>query len=260
MTTNNTKTYGFIGKDDDESVFHIKKGQCIAGYTVGILHLDVWYPLLPGNVVNASTYDFPVRMKLIPNSFQPRVHSGDPTLVDEIIQAGRELESEGVRAICGACGYLGHFQPQVAAALEVPVFLSSLLQVPMISAGLLPGQKVGIVCADKPTLTPEVLKACGADPARCVVKGLSDQPQMSHIVNSDQGSFDNAALKQEVQDGACTLVQEHPEVGAILLECSDLPPYAHAVQKAVNLPVFDFVTLIRWVHSATARKPFYGFV
>lgn len=260
MNKRKEKCYGYIEKGDDEAEFHIKKGRFISGYTIGILHLDVWYPLLPGNVVNASTYDFPVRMKLIPNSFQPRVHSGDPTLVDEIVKAGRELEVEGVRAICGACGYLGHFQPHVAKVLDVPVYLSSLIQAPMICAGLKPDQKVGVLCADEPSLTPDILKACGADPNRCVVKGLSDKPQMSHIVNSDQGSFDNSALKQEVKKGALEMVNEHPEVGAILLECSDLPPYAAEVQKAVNLPVFDFITLIRWVHSAVAKKPYHGFI
>ena len=101
-------------KGDDNRSFSIRKGQFISGYTVGILHLKVWYPLLPGNVVNADTYDFPVRHKLIPNAIQTRVHGGDPTLIDDIIKAGKELEMEGVRAICGACGYLGNFQAQVA--------------------------------------------------------------------------------------------------------------------------------------------------
>ncbi len=260
MGNQSTKHYGYLSKDDDNGTFHISKGRLISGYTVGILHLDVWYPLLPGNVVNAYTYDFPVRMKEIPNALQPRVHGGDPTLVDDIIKAGRELEKEGVRAICGACGYLGNFQSQVAEVLDVPVFLSSLVQVPMIFTGLKKGQKVGVLCADGPSLTPAILKNCGVNPSHCVIKGLGDQPQMSAILNSDRGSFDNGALKKELADGARTLVDKHPEVGAILLECSDMPPYAAEVQKAVNLPVFDFITLIKWVHNATAQKPYQGFI
>jgi hypothetical protein len=256
----NTKDYGYISKGDDNRPFYIKKGRFISGYTVGILHLDVWYPLLPGNVVNAYTYDFPVRHKLIPNAIQYRVHSGDPTLVDEIIKAGKELEMEGVRAICGACGYLGNFQPQVAEALDVPVFLSSLIQLPAISTGLQKWQKVGVLCADGSSLTPEIFKNCGADPSRCVVKGLEDQPQMSAIVKSDRGSFDNDALKREIVEGSLNLVQNNPEVGAILLECSDMPPYASEVQRAINLPVYDFITLIKWVHSSVAQKPYHGFI
>ncbi|HEA69960.1 MAG TPA: aspartate/glutamate racemase family protein [Desulfobacterales bacterium] len=256
----NHKDYGYISKGDDDWPFYIRKGQFISGYTVGILHLEVWYPLLPGNVVNADTYDFPVRHKLIPNATQSRVHGGDPTLLDDIIRAGKELEKEGVRAICGACGYLGNFQAQVVEALDVPVFLSSLIQLPAISIGLQKDQKVGVLCADGPSMSSEIIQNCGADPSRCIVKGLEDQPQMAAIVKSDRGSFDNAALKREIVEGALNLVRKHPEIGALLLECSDMPPYAAEVQRAIKLPVYDFVTLIKWVHNSVAQKPYYGFL
>jgi hypothetical protein len=257
----NTKYYGYLGKGDGDRTFAIKKGQVVSGYTVGILLLDVWYPLLPGNVVNAYTFDFPVRHKLIPNALQPRVHSGDPTLLDDIVRAGKELEMDGVRAICGACGYLGNFQAQAAEALDVPVYLSSLVQVPVIKVGLRPHQKVGVLCADQPSLTPEILRNCGVeDPSICVIKGIGDQPQFSSILHSDRGYFDNEAIRKEVVKGALELVKNNPDIGAILLECSDMPPYASEVQRAVNLPVYDFITLIRWVHYAVAQKPYTGFI
>jgi len=260
MKQDRIKDYGYIGPGDTDRIFKIEKGRLISGYPIGILHLEVWYPLLPGNVVNASTYDFPVRMKLIPNASQPRVHGGDPTLIADIIKAGQELEREGVRAICGACGYLANFQSQVADALDTPVFLSSLVQVPIILAGLRRDQKVGVLCADGPSLTPEALRNCSADPERCVVMGLDDKPQMSAIVKSDRGHFDNEALKKELVQGARDLVAGNPEVGAILLECSDMPPYSCEVQKEVNLPVFDFITLIRWAHYSVTQRPYEGFI
>lgn len=260
MNYTNTNNYDYLGKGNNDRTFYIRKGRFISGYTVGILYQEVWYPLLPGNVVNAYTYDFPVRHKLIPNAIQSRVHSGDPTLVDDIIKAGKELEMEGVRAICGACGYMGNFQPQVAEALDVPVFMSSMVQLAAISTSLKKGQKVGVICADGPSLTPEILENCGADPLRCVVKGLEDQPQMSSFVKSDRGSVDNEALKREIVEGAVNLVRNNPEVGAILLECSDMPPYAADVQRAINLPVYDFITMIKWVYSSVAQKPYYGFI
>jgi aspartate/glutamate racemase len=250
----------YIDNGNDDKIFHIPKGRLISGYTIGILHLDVWYPLLPGNVVNAYTYDFPVRMKEIPNAVQSCVHGGDPTLVDDIISAGKKLEREGVRAICGACGYLGNFQSQVAEALDVPVLLSSLVQVPMIKATLKKKQKVGVLCADGPSLTPAVLQNCGVDPSICVIKGMGDQPHFSAILKSNKGHFDNTAVKKEVVEGASSLVNEHPEIGAILLECSDMPPYSADVQNAVNLPVFDFITMIKWAHSSVTQKPYHGFI
>lgn len=257
-----TRDYRYLGNSDGlNRTFSIEKGQVIAGYTIGILLLDVWYPLLPGNVVNACTYDYPVRHKLVPGANQTRMHSGDPTLLEELIKAGRELESEGVRAVVGACGYFAHFQPQLAEALDVPVYLSSLLQVPWIKTGLKPEQKIGVLCADKPSLTPDVLKKVGINnPDSCVVAGLGDKPGFSAILKSDRGCFDNALVRKEVVEAAMELVACNPSIGAILLECSDMPPYSADVQAAVKLPVYDFITMINWVHQSVEQRPYYGYL
>ena len=115
----------------------------MSGYSIGILLLDVWYPLLPGNVANAYTFDFPVRHKLIKGAVQECIVHNDRSIFKEILKASKELELEGVKAICGACGYLGNFQKQLSEKIETPVFLSSLLQVPLIKAGLKKEQKIG---------------------------------------------------------------------------------------------------------------------
>ena len=58
------REYGYLGKEKESNIITMKKGQYVAGYSVGILYLDeCWYPVLPGNVANLSTYDFPVRLK-----------------------------------------------------------------------------------------------------------------------------------------------------------------------------------------------------
>lgn len=252
-------SYEYIEKDGlRDRRLAIPKGQYIAGHAIGIVHLEVWYPLLPGNVVNAATYPFPVRFKLLRGSTQEMILRGDPALLDAIIEAGRELQVEGVRAIAGACGYLGRYQRQAAAALDVPVFLSSLLQAPMIARGLKPAARIGILCADGPALSPAVLEACGVTPDIPVtILGLEDQPEFSKILYS-RGEFDAGRVEQEVVEGARRLVREHPDTGAILLECSDMPPFAAAVQRAVKLPVFDFITMIRWVYSAVVQRPYEG--
>ena len=137
----NIKYYSCFGKYEDNRTYYCRKGQVMSGYTIGILLIDVWYPLLPGNVANANTFDFPVRHKLIPGAAQERVVNNDKNLLDDIVKASKELEMEGVRAICGACGYHGNFQNQLAKILDTPVFLSSLLQIPLIRAGLKSKQK-----------------------------------------------------------------------------------------------------------------------
>lgn len=255
------KYYGYLERDDLNQTFSIKKGQVIAGYTIGILLLEVWYPLLPGNVVNASTFKYPVRHKVIPGATQERVHSGDPTLLDNVIQAGKELENEGVRAIVGACGYLANFQTKVSAALTVPTYLSSMLQIPFIKAGLKPHEKIAVLCADKDSMNSNIFKEVRIDDSDvCVVEGLGDKPEFSAILKSDRGCFNNGLLRSEVVKTAEQMVKSNKHIGAFLLECSDMPPYAADLQKAVNLPVFDFITMINWVHNSVAQMPYYGYI
>jgi hypothetical protein len=254
------KYAAFDPRTPPDTKLTIPIGQYIAGYAIGIIHLEVWYPLLPGNVANATTYPFPVRYKLLAGGTQDRIHSADPSMVDLIVEAGRELEQEGVRAIVGACGYLGNFQKQVVSRLNVPVFLSSLLQVPMIHHSLKPGQRIGILCADGPALTQGLLESCGVtSDIPLAILGLEDRPAFSGITYS-KGEFDFEQVQKEVVEGACQLAEENPDLGAVLLECSDMPPFAWAVQKAVKLPVFDFITMINWVHHGVVQRPYKGII
>jgi hypothetical protein len=257
------RNYGYIGtKEDSDKRFFITKNQWIAGYTVGIMLLDVHYPLLPGNVVNANTYSFPVRHAWVPGANQARMHSGDDTLLPSLIETAKQLEIEGCRAICGACGYFGHFQRRVAEAMDIPVYLSSVVQVPWIRTGLKKNQKIGILCADGKNLTKELFRECNAsedDFNHCIVKSAGHLPEFSAFMER-RGHFDNKVVREELIALAKSIVEENDDVGAILLECSDMPPYAADIQAAVNLPVFDFITLINFVHNAVAQKPYFGFM
>lgn len=257
------RNYGYIGNQEDSNKhFYITEGQWVAGYTVGIMLLDVHYPILPGNVVNACTYNYPVRHKWVPGANQARMHSGDDSLLPELIKTAKELELEGCRAICGACGYFGHFQRRVADAVDVPVYLSSLVQVPWIRAGLKRNEKIGILCADGKNLTPELFEQCGLsedDFNHCVVKSAGHLPEFSAFMER-RGHFDNAAIRQELIGLAKEIVRENPDVSAFLLECSDMPPYSADIQAAINMPVFDFITMINFVHQAVAQRPYYGFM
>ncbi len=257
------RNYGYIGREEDGNKrFYITKDQWVSGYTVGIMLLDVHYPLMPGNVVNADTYNFPVRHAWVPGANQARMHSGDDTLLPSLIATAEQLEVEGCRAICGACGYFGHFQRRVAEAIDVPVYLSSIVQIPWIRAGLKPSQKIGVLCADGHNLTPALFKECYAsqeDFDACVVKSAGELPEFSALMER-RGHFDNGIIRQELIGLARQIMEENENIGAFLLECSDMPPYSADIQRAVNLPVFDFITLINYVHSAVAQKPYYGFM
>ena len=148
----------------------------------------------------------------------------------------------------------------MAEALDIPVALSALVQVPWIRTLLRPSQKVGVLTANQSALTPALLKSCGIDdPGALVVRDLCHAPEFSVVVEM-RGEFDNGKACREVVAAALDLLAEDADVGAILLECSDMPPYAAAIQAATQLPVFDFITLIRWLHHATTQRPYSGWI
>jgi Asp/Glu/hydantoin racemase len=256
------RQFGYLTPENSDVVVGMQNHQQLSGYSVGIIYIeDVWYPMLPGNAVNAYTYDFPVRMKAVPNLDIDRLFRADPAIADEIIAIGRHMiEKEGVRALCSACGFFGHFHRQVAEALDVPVALSSLVQVPWIRSIIKPSQKIGVLTADASSLSRKLLRNCFIDdPEILVIKDLRHGPAFSAILEY-RGQFDNGKVQAEVVSAALELLDEDCDIGAILLECSDMPPYAAAVQAATQLPVFDFITLIRWLHHGTTQKPYTGWI
>jgi len=67
-------------------------------------------------------------------------------------------------------------------------------------------------------------------------------------------------VSAEVVDAGRHLVARDSSIKAMLLECSLLPPYAEAVQAAVRLPVFDYISMINFVFSAVVKRPYQGFM
>lgn len=257
----NIKTYHYWGPGDGDERIYIQKGQLVSGFTIGILIQDVHYPLLPGNVANADTYAYPVRMEIVPGANQARIHTADVSVLPALMETAKNLELQGCRAICAACGYFGNFQSRVADQMDIPVYLSSVVQIPWIRVGLRRDQKIGILCADRQNLTPNLFESCGIseeDQRRCVIAGAGHLPEFSALLER-RGHFHNGLLRQELIELARELVAAHPDIGALLLECSDMPPYSAAIQEAVQLPVYDFITMINYVHSVVAHKPYYGF-
>ena len=236
------------------------KKQSWYGESIGILILDAAYPCIPGNVGNASTFPFPVRYKVVKEaSIERLLKQKDITLLEPFIDAAIELQEEGVKAITGACGFMALFQREVSDAVDVPVFLSSLLQIPFIYQ--IKKQKIGIITADSKSLTPEHFISVGVNKEiPLLIGGMEDQKEFREAILEEKGTLDSDLIESEVVGVAKKLITENPDIGALVLECSDLPPYAHAIQKEVNLPIFDFTTMIQYVHTALVRKEFQGFM
>jgi Asp/Glu/hydantoin racemase len=242
-------------------IYHTRKGQVSSGEAIGILLLDSAVPFIPGDVANATTYDFPVRFEKVEGFSVACALARDAGVYDALKAAAESLAGQGVRAITGDCGFMAVHQRRLADALSIPVFLSSLLQIPFISTIIGKQSKVGVITADSRSLDANLLAQIGAtDPERLVVAGLQDSRQFYRFAIEETGELDSDAVEAEMVAAARDLVDREPLVQALLLECSLLPPYAAAVQEAVGLPVFDYITMINYVFSAVVRRRFDGYL
>ena len=238
-----------------------KTGQVSSGEAIGILLLDTAVPFIPGDVANATTYRYPVRFQKVDGFTVARAIGKDPSVYDDLKKAAQQLVDQGVRAVTGDCGFMALHQRRLAEELDVPVFLSSLLQIPFIASIIGPSATVGVITADSRSLDDDLLAEVGVtDPGRVDVIGLEESRAFLSFAVEETGILDEAAVEAEVVAAAQRLVGRREAVGAVLLECSLLPPYAAALQKAVHLPVFDYITMIDFVFSALVKKRYVGFM
>jgi hypothetical protein len=243
-------------------------GRNLYGYAIGILMIEGRFPRPPGAIGNATTFPFPVMHHVVRGA--SGVHTiRELTKLDPDSRAfsdairpwtdgAKVLADQGCRAITTSCGFAALFQRHLADAVDVPVFASSLMLVPLIARMLKPGRLVGVVTSDADRLATAHLAAAGVDAASVAIEGMHGCPEFEATVWNDQETLDCAQMEAETVEVARRLVARHPSVGAILLECSLLPPYGAAVQAVTQLPVFDFTHLVTMVNGACSRQPFAG--
>ena len=232
----------------------VRGGPNTFGFTVGILMLDTRFPRIPGDMGNATTFPFPVRYHRVTGAAPDLVvRRGAEGLLDAFVDGARALESEGVGAITTNCGFLVKFQRQMAAAVRVPVFTSSLLLVPLVHRMLGPGRRIGVMTVNAPSLTAEHLAGAGIDAGiPLAVIGMETEKEFTRVMLDNELELDVDAAREEHVKIARRLVTEHPDVGAIVLECTNMPPYADDIRRETGLAVFDITSLVRMAHDAIA--------
>ena len=230
----------------------VRGGKNVYGQAIGILVLDTVFPRIPGDIGHAGTFPFPVVYHKVRNASPSRVvREGDPTLLDGFLQGARALEAGGVLAITTSCGFLAMFQRQLAEAVRVPVFTSALQLVPLVSRMLAPDRAVGILTVEGRALGPRHLAGAGiTEDINVVIAGLEQGHAFTPVLLDNELELDVDAARKENVEAAREMVERHPEVGAIVLECTNMPPYAAGIREATGLPVFDITTLVRLVYAA----------
>ena len=222
----------------------------------GLVQLET----LPGNSTNPKSYAFPVRFNRIKGA---NIHTvlerpSEDVLKNMIIES-KKMISEGIEAITTSCGFNAIFQKELASSLDVPVFTSSLLQVPLVHKMLGPDRSIAVITAKKSALKLEHLRAAGitAD-IRPNILGMENSPEWNKIFTAPDDDVDLDVIADDVIGTAKEAVSQDKSIGAFVLECTDLPPFSEPIRQELHLPVFDFVTLIEFVAcSIGVVKPFY---
>ncbi|MGE5337994.1 MAG: aspartate/glutamate racemase family protein [Gemmatimonadota bacterium] len=220
---------------------------------LGILMLQTRFPRPPGDIGHPQTFAFPVRRVVVEDAVPRRVVHGNAVgLLDRFIASAQALVGEGACAIGTSCGFLALHQRELAAALPAPVATSSLLQCAWLAPLLPAGRRCGIVTIDAAALTDAHLAAVGAA-ADTPIEGVDRDGEFATRLLNDEPTLDTTRAEAEVVEAARRLVRRRADVGAIVLECTNMPPYAAAVARATGRPVFDVVTLLNWLWSGVAR-------
>lgn len=225
--------------------------------SLGVIMLDTGFPRPPGDVGNPASWEMPVRFKKVSGASPDKIiRQGGAELIEDFVIAGEALMAEGCSALVTSCGFMARHQSTLSGKLSVPIATSSLLQLPMVSTLIGPQRKVGVITYDEANLDGAIFAACSANIGTPTIGMPSDGAFRELIEGS--GTYDRLALGTEIIHAAQELKTREPDLGAVVLECTNMPPFAQAVAKTCGLPVFDVLSLGHWLFSSTSSGGFVG--
>ena len=215
---------------------------------LGILMLETRFARIPGDIGNPASFAFPVVYEVVAGASASRVvRQRADGLVDDFIAAGRRLVDRGAVGLMTSCGFLALHQRALTAALPVPVATSSLILVPMLER-LLPAEtRVGVLTASADDLTTAHLAAVGVA-AETPIGGLEHRGHLATVLFGGDQPLDPAQAEADLLNAADGLIARHQQIGAIVLECTNMGPYAPALDRHTGLPVFDIVGFAHWFY------------
>jgi hypothetical protein len=254
------------GFDENNSDVTWWPGRNISGVTIGLVQLRANLPMIPGNMGNYTTFDFPVlgREMNVNNVMDVMAPKPTKNFTDGIVEAAKWLELQGVSAIMGVCGFFGTYQKVVQDRIDTPFFSSSLMMTPMIVQSLPRNKKVGVLTANGPLLASgQAMENCGLSrelqASRVVIESLENDKEFAKAM-ALEGSYNVARVEADVLKGTKRLLKKDKDIAVIMLECTELSPHAVAVQKMAKMPVWDFTSLTKWIYSGCVRRPFVGHI
>lgn len=207
---------------------------------IGVLMLETRFPRPVGDVGHPQTFSnlgLEAIYRVLPGASPQRVvHRDDPGLLNEFADAAHGLVALGATLITTSCGFLVRYQAALSRILPVPVISSSLLL-----CRTLPGPVVLTIDAD--ALSAELLQAAGV-PADTPIIGVPHSSHFRQQVLGNQTTLNLVRAQAELVALVRPLRLRYPGVQNLVLECTNMPPYAAALQQTSGLPVHHLMTAI----------------
>lgn len=220
------------------------------GVSIGILMLNTTFPRFKGDIGNKDTFAFPVVQQVVQEANSSNVVlRTDKHLISAFIEAAEILENKGVKAITTSCGFLSAFQKELSNAVKIPVATSVLLLLPLIS-NIIGNKRVGILTANSSSLNAQHFRACNASGVLTVIKGMEGTEFFKMYVEGNN-SADTSIMEDEIYRIAVEMIEENDDIGAILLECTNMPPFSAKLRR-FGLPIFDIRTLVTLLYSGVS--------
>ena len=241
---------------------HLYGGYTNYGQNIGILMLDTRFPRIPGDIGNAKIYPgIPVRYRVVRNARADRImgQDPDPALLQPFIDAAKELEAEGCRAITTSCGFLAKFQKELAASVSIPVFTSGMMLAHLAKQMIGPDKKVAIFTERAWNITEEHFTSLGftSRDANIVVTGMAEGSPFPALFIDGGTEEELEVLEESMREMTERHMKLHPDTGAIVFECTNFGPFTKLVHDIAKVPVFTINWLVEMMAKAVDPDHYY---
>jgi hypothetical protein len=226
----------------------LDRARPVQGVTLGIIILDTRFQRFPGDIGYAGSFPFPVQYAIARGfSDGARIAADDRTL-DIFAKAIDDLVELGVEGIGTSCGFLSIMQPQLQERSPVLIATSSLLQIPTLQRILPKNRTVGILTASKAALTSQHLEGVGVS-GDIPIEGMPQDGAFLRNMAEGNMNISRRDQEEEVLAAARRLHAAAPDLGAIVLECTNLAPHSALIRQELGVPVYDVMSMLNWFHA-----------
>ena len=234
---------------------------------LGVIRLDYDYETAVGDVDNPQSFPYPVEYRVVPGLTFAICQEGGAAITEQIKQDILTVtklfhEDPSIKMITGDCGFMINIQDIVNEATDKPVVMSSLIALPSLCALYDKDETIAVFTANSVTLDPildKLLAMSAIKPEhkdRLQIVGCQDVPGFDAVEKGEK--VDVEKVTPGMAELALKTIRANQRIKCILLECTELPPYADSLKYVTGLPVYDSISTCDQYMMGFQDRPQYG--